>query len=133
MAAPPLTRILLVDDEPDIREVISFALEAIGGFTLEVAKSGSEALEKAVHSGPQLILLDVMMPGLDGPATLAALRANDATAGIPVVFMTAKAQPREIARFRELGAIDVIPKPVDPMTLSEKIQALWTRKHDQNI
>ena len=129
MTPPPLTRILLVDDEPDIQEVVRLALEALGGFTVEVAGSGNEALKKAEQWAPQLILLDVMMPGLDGPSTLGRLRANDATSGIPIVFMTAKVQPQEIARFKSLGAIDVITKPIDPMTLSEKIRTLWDHSY----
>ncbi|MDH4100139.1 MAG: response regulator [Nitrospirota bacterium] len=128
--ATALTRILLVDDEPDIREVVSLALETIGGFTVEMAKSGREALEMVRQWNPQLILLDVMMPGLDGPGTLGRLKEDPATADIPVVFMTAKAQPQELARFVELGALDVIVKPLDPMTLSERVRSLWEHRND---
>lgn len=129
MAVPLLTRILLVDDEPDIQEVVRLALEAVGGFTVEVGGSGEEALQKAVKFAPELILLDVMMPGTDGPAVLRMLRELPATAQIPVIFMTAKVQPQEIARFKKLGAVDVIAKPIDPMTLSSTVNVIWGRCH----
>lgn len=130
MAVPPLNRILLVDDEPDIREVVSLALEAVGGFTVEVGGSAVEALQKAVEFAPELILLDVMMPGTDGPGVLRMLRELPATLEIPVIFMTAKVQPQEIVRFKNLGAVDVIAKPIDPMTLSATVNAIWSRCHD---
>ncbi|MBI4871610.1 MAG: response regulator [Candidatus Riflebacteria bacterium] len=120
-----LSRILYVEDEPDIRMVARMALESVGGFTLEVCSSGKEALEKVAAFKPDLILLDVMMPGLDGPATLAALRALETCAKTPVIFMTAKVQPSELARFRALGALEVISKPFDPMTLSAAVTAIW--------
>jgi CheY-like chemotaxis protein len=79
----------------------------------------------AATAAPDLLLLDVMMPGLDGPSTLAALRMIEATAATPVIFMTAKVQAGEIAYYRSLGALDVIPKPFDPMELSEQIRRIW--------
>jgi two-component system OmpR family response regulator len=124
---PPLTRILYVDDEPDIREVARIALETVGGFTVEVCESGEAALRKAPEYRPDLILLDVMMPGLDGPATLRSLRAVDALAAVPVVFFTAKAQRAEIAELLALGAADVLGKPFDPMTLGDALRAIWAR------
>jgi CheY-like chemotaxis protein len=124
-----LNRILYVEDEPDIRAVAKLALEMVGGFTLEVCSSGQEALDKALGFAPQLILLDVMMPGMDGPATLAALRELPELAAVPVIFMTAKVQPGEVAHYKELGAVDVIPKPFDPMTLSDALRKIWERCH----
>lgn len=124
-----LKRILYVEDEPDIQTVAKLALEMVGGFTLETCSSGQEALDKAAAFAPQLLLLDVMMPGMDGPATLARLRALPATANVPAIFMTAKVQPGEVEQYRRLGAIDVIPKPFDPMTLSETIRNVWKRCH----
>ncbi len=121
-----LERILLVEDDPDIQAVGQLALEAVGGFTVQVCGSGQEALKRASAFAPDLILLDVMMPGMDGPSTLSALRAQPETAGIPVMFMTAKVQPHEIARYKELGAVEVISKPFDPMTLSDTIRTYWT-------
>jgi CheY-like chemotaxis protein len=121
----PLARILYVEDERDIRTVARMALEKVGGFAVHACSSGREALVAAATAAPDLLLLDVMMPGLDGPSTLAALRMIEATAATPVIFMTAKVQAGEIAYYRSLGALDVIPKPFDPMELSEQIRRIW--------
>ncbi|MBI5923442.1 MAG: response regulator [Betaproteobacteria bacterium] len=125
-----LTRILYVEDEPDIRTIAKLALETLGGFTVALCSSGDEALQQAPAFQPQLILLDVMMPGKDGPSTLKMLRALPQFADTPVIFMTAKVQPGEIAGYKAIGAIDVIPKPFDPMTLSGQVQEIWSRCHD---
>lgn len=127
--ADRLTRILYVEDEADIQTVARLALEALGGYTVQVCSSGNEALEKAPEFKPQLILLDVMMPGMDGTATLGKLREIPQCSSIPVVFMTAKVQPGEIAGYKEIGAVDVIAKPFDPMTLSSQVQAIWENNH----
>jgi len=121
----PLQRVLCVEDEADIRTVVQIALLDLGGMQLEVCSSGPEALAAAPGFAPDLILLDVMMPGMDGPATLAALRALPSFRATPVVFMTAKAQSHEVARYRQLGALDVIVKPFDPMTLAETLRGIW--------
>jgi len=121
---PPL-RILHVDDEADIRQVAKLALEQVGGFTVESCESGAQAIEKAPIFNPDMILLDVMMPGMSGPDTLEALRGLPETAGTPIVFMTAKVQAPEIKALRELGATGVIEKPFDPMTVSECIKQIW--------
>ncbi|MDP3796937.1 MAG: response regulator [Polaromonas sp.] len=121
----PLQRILYVEDEPDIRVVAKMALEAVGKFTVIPCASGQEALGVAPGAAADLLLLDVMMPGMDGPSTLKALRAMPATANTPVIFMTAKVQASEIAAYKALGALDVIPKPFDPMELSAQIQQIW--------
>jgi CheY-like chemotaxis protein len=115
-------RVLHVDDEPDIREVVEISLGLDPDFTVQSCNSGSEALAVAARWRPDLILLDVMMPGLDGPATLAQLRQNAETAHFPVVFMTARTRARETDRFRSLGAVGVIPKPFDPMTLAGSLR-----------
>jgi len=125
----PLTRILMVEDDPDIRAVAHLSLTAVGGFTVALCASGEEALAQAEAFAPDLLLLDVMMPGMDGPATLAALRAKPALAGVPALFMTAKVQPQEVAHYRDLGAEDVLPKPFDPMALPGQLRALWERLH----
>ena len=121
----PLARILYVEDEPDIRAIAQMALEAVGGFTVIACASGSEALATAPGANADLLLLDVMMPGMDGPSTLKALRELPSTANTPVIFMTAKVQAAEVAQYRELGAIDVIHKPFDPMELSAQINRIW--------
>lgn len=122
---PPLCRILYVEDEPDIRAVAQMALEAVGGFAVIACASGQEALSVAPDARADLLLLDVMMPGMDGPSTLKALRQMPATAHTPVIFMTAKVQAAEVALYKGLGALEVIPKPFDPMELSAQIQRIW--------
>jgi two-component system OmpR family response regulator len=124
----PLTRILYVEDEPDIRMVAQMALEAVGGFTVIACASGQEALDAAPGASADLLLLDVMMPGMDGPSTLKGLRALPATADTPVIFMTAKVQAAEVAVYKGLGAMEVIPKPFDPMELSAQIQRIWAEQ-----
>ncbi|MCP4205044.1 MAG: response regulator [bacterium] len=131
-AAPPtrrLRRVLLVEDELDIQMVARLALEDIGSLEVEVCGSGNEALEIAPRFQPELILLDVMMPEPDGPATLEALARKPETASMPVVFVTAKAQSHEIEEYLALGAIDVIVKPFDPMTLADRVHEIWRRHH----
>lgn len=127
-----LSKILYVEDEPDIQAVAKIALEAVGGFTVCICSSGSDALSKVLAFAPDLILLDVMMPGMDGPATLKALNAIPELESVPYVFMTAKVQPSEIEYFKSLGAVDVIPKPFDPMTLSDKVKDIWQTWEQQN-
>ncbi len=120
-----LERILCVDDDNDIRMIARMALEAVGGFTVEDCSSGAAALDAAPGFGPDLILLDVMMPGMDGPSTLKALRGIPGLGSIPVVFMTAKAMRAEVELYPKLGAAAVISKPFDPMTLSDQLRAIW--------
>lgn len=127
MPLPPLSRILYVEDEPDIQTVAKMALEALGGFTVHVCSSGTQAVDEAAGFQPDLILLDVMMPGMDGPTTMTQLRAMPLLQGVPVIFMTAKVQPHEVAQYKALGALDVIAKPFDPMTLSETVRNIWSR------
>ncbi len=110
-------RILHVDDEPDIREIVGLSLSLNPDFQLRACGSGADAITAAAAWSPLLILLDVMMPGMDGPTTLSHLRKNPDTSDIPVLFMTARAQAREVEQFISLGAQGVISKPFDPMTL----------------
>lgn len=117
-------RILVVDDEKDIRTVIGMALTAVGGFTVEECALGEDAARVAAAFAPDLILLDVMMPGLDGPSTLRRLRQDPGTAETPVIFMTAKIMPGEVEHYLGLGAVGVIAKPFDPMTLSDEIRKI---------
>jgi two-component system, OmpR family, response regulator len=121
-----LQRILYVEDEADIRAVARVALQVVGGFTLELCADGAEALRVAAGFAPDMILLDVMMPGMDGPSTLEALRAVPSLADVPVAFMTAKVQPDEIAYFKSLGALGVIPKPFDAMHLAQRVRTMWS-------
>ena len=116
-------RILHVDDDPDMREVVEISLGLDPDIATRSCGSGAEALVAAIDWQPDIILCDVMMPVMDGPATLMRLRQNALTANIPVIFMTARAQTRELDRFRSLGALGVIPKPFDPMTLAASVRS----------
>lgn len=129
MAAQQLNRIMYVEDEPDIQAVARIALEMVGGFEVHVVGSGHAALMEGPEFSPDLIMLDVMMPGMDGPTTLLELRKLPALRDVPVVFMTAKVQPLEIQHYKEIGAIDVIPKPFDPMTLADALRGIWSTLH----
>lgn len=122
-----LKRILYVEDDASIRTIAITVLEAVGGFSVIACSSGKQALAAAPTADADLILLDVMMPEMDGPATLKALREIPQTAQTPAIFMTAKVQTSEILHYKSLGAIDVIPKPFDPMTLSAQISEIWLK------
>ncbi len=119
-------KVLHVDDEPDIREIAQMALELDPAFEVESAESAAVALEKIERMHPSVILLDVMMPGMDGPEMFRILRARPETAGIPVVFMTAAAQKHMIEDLRSLGAAGVISKPFDPMSLADDLKEVMS-------
>ncbi|QLC72900.1 response regulator [Pseudomonas sp. LPB0260] len=126
---PELTRILHVEDDPSIQAVAKVALEAVGGFKVLSCSSGQEALDQIQGFAPDFILLDVMMPGMDGPQTLEKLRLLVDIGLVPVAFMTAKVQPAEIQHYRSLGARDVIIKPFDPMQLAAQVRQIWNQAH----
>lgn len=123
-----LNKILYVEDEEDIQMIAQVALEDIGGYTVQICSTGKEAINKAPDFNPDLILLDVMMPDMDGITTLQELRKIGEFSNTPAMFMTAKIQPHEVQQLKELGALDIIAKPFDPMTLSEQIQASWDKQ-----
>jgi len=116
-------RILIIDDEEDIRDVAALSLETVAGWDVIVASSGAQGLARAIEHLPDAILLDVMMPGMDGPTTFRELRKNPGTAKIPVLLLTAKVQASDQRRFADLGVEAVLFKPFDPMTLSTQIAA----------
>ena len=120
-----LKKIIYVEDEPDIQAVARIALEAVGGFTVEIFSNGNDAIAAASNFEPDLILLDVMMPTIDGPTTLAEFRKLKQFADTPAIFMTAKVQPDEIDALLAHGAVDVISKPFDPMELANSIKKIW--------
>lgn len=124
-----LKRILHVEDDRSIQAVARLALETLGGFEVLSCLSGQEALDQVQGFNPDFILLDVMMPGMDGPETLSKLRELVDIEQIPVAFMTAKVQPPEIEQYRQLGAREVIVKPFDPMTLAAQVRDIWSRVH----
>lgn len=117
-------KVLLVDDEADIRRIASLSLAGVGGMEVAQADGGSEGIRRAREDRPDVILLDLMMPGLDGLATLRALRDDPKTSQIPVVFLTAKAMSSEVERLKTLGARGVLIKPFDPMALPRLLREL---------
>jgi len=122
-----LQKILYAEDEPDIQSIAQMALEMMGGYTLKLCQNGQQAVNEAEAFAPDLILLDVMMPEMDGPTALKEMRKMPSLANTPVIFMTAKVQHQEVENYKAMGAIDVIAKPFDPMTLPETIKSLWTQ------
>lgn len=125
-----IRRILYIEDDPHIQEIAKIALENLGGFMVELASSGPEGLDIARRWRPDLILLDAMMPVMDGKATYLALRAQSETRTTPIIFLTAKVQPQEVQGYLGLGAEGVIPKPFDPMTLAEEVKAIEGKSHE---
>ena len=117
-------KVLIIDDDADIRSIARLSLSRLGGMEVVEAASGAEGVRKAQNEQPDVILLDMMMPVMDGSATLAALRSQPATAATPVIFLTAKAMRVEVERLRALGAAGVLIKPFDPRTLPGDVRAL---------
>lgn len=121
-----LERVIYVEDDPDIREIATLALGDIGGFTLKTCESGEEALREIPAFDPQVILLDVMMPNMDGTETLTALREQSSIKeSTLVIFITAKVHPEELERYKTMGVEHVISKPFDPMALADDIRGIW--------
>ena len=117
-------RVLVVDDDDMLREVARVALEMVGGWEVITAGSGAEAQRLAASEQPDAMLLDVMMPGMDGPSTVVALQGDEVTRDIPVVFLTAKVGGEGHEQWKHLPVVGVIPKPFDPMTLSAEVARL---------
>ena len=117
-------RILIIDDEDDIREVAGLSLETVAGWEVVLADSGAQGLARAAEHQPDAVLLDVMMPGMDGPTTFRELRKNPITSHIPVILLTANVQSSDQKRFADLGVEAVLFKPFDPLTLSDQISAV---------
>jgi CheY-like chemotaxis protein len=128
MKDAPLGSLLYVDDDADIREIVEMSLGLDGSVRVNTSAGGEHALDSMRSQQPDLVVLDVMMPGMDGPAILERMRADPELQHIPVIFMTAKANPQEVARFRGLSAIGVIAKPFDPMSLGSQVKALWNAR-----
>jgi two-component system OmpR family response regulator len=122
-----LKRVLCIDDDTDILEVVKICLETVGGFEVLTCSTGTEAVETIRNTMPDLVLLDVMMPGMDGPTIIKALQADVVLAPIPVVFMTARIQPREVDEYLSYGATAVIAKPFDPMLIAQQIADIWKK------
>ncbi|MBX9953222.1 MAG: response regulator [Candidatus Obscuribacterales bacterium] len=126
-SAIDIKQVLLVDDDQNIRTLAQMGLEGLTDWKVELAASGAEAISKATELKPDLIILDVMMPGMDGPTTLGELRKVDTLTAIPVIFMTAKAQTHEVELYQKMGARGIITKPFDPMTLPDDIQGILNK------
>lgn len=125
-----LTRIMHIDDEPDIREIVKLALEALGGYTVISCSSGEEALAVLQTDRPDLILLDVMMPAMDGPETLQRIQQDPETRDIPTVYITAKVQEHEIRKLLASGIAGVLEKPFDPECICGQIEDIWRSLDD---
>lgn len=121
-------KILYAEDEEDIRVIAKIALEDIGGFTVKYCENGQAVLDNINQFKPDLLLLDVMMPVMDGPTTLKKLREQTQFKNIPAIFMTAKIQPNEILQYQDMGVLDIIAKPFDPMKLAENINEAWNKR-----
>jgi two-component system, OmpR family, response regulator len=128
MSTRDFQSVLFVDDDADICSVVQATLRLVPGLHVQTADSGERAIDLAHEIRPDLVLMDVMMPGLDGPSTLKRLRESVLLANIPVVFMTAKVLPAEISQFLKMGAIGVIVKPFDPLKLYGDLFALWNKE-----
>lgn len=119
-----IKKVLMVDDDQSIRRICQVCLTSVGKWEVFLAESGYVGLEIARKETPDVILLDVMMPGMDGPTTLLKLREDEQLKHIPVILMTAKVQPQEVEQYTRLGASGVISKPFDPLTLPSEIKKL---------
>jgi CheY-like chemotaxis protein len=129
MDTPRKRRALVVEDDLDIQTLARITLSQVAFVDVAVCGSGADALALAPSFEPDVIILDVMMPGMDGPETLEALRELPAFRETPVIFLTARVQPHEIAAYRRLGASDIISKPFEPMTLVTSLEKLWGTCH----
>jgi len=125
MPTQPLLRVLCVEDDDDIRRILRLSLEKIGRMTVELVADPTQAIDSMIASRPQLVMLDWMMPGIDGPALFRKMRENADTRAMPVVFITAKASQRELAELRALGAAGAISKPFAPKDLPDQLRAIW--------
>ena len=125
MATQPLRRICCVEDDDDIRRIVRLSLERIGRMTVELVADPALAIDSMIAFRPDLVMLDWMMPGMDGPTLLRKMREVPETRALPVVFITAKASQRELAELRALGAAGTISKPFAPKDLPEQLRAIW--------
>lgn len=120
-----LKKILYAEDEPDVQTVVELTIQSMSNYEIKLCDNGKLLLECVEDYNPDLILLDVMMPEMDGPTTFRNLQLNEKTKDIPVIFMTAKAQVHEIEIFKETGVFGIITKPFDPINLCNDIQKIW--------
>jgi two-component system OmpR family response regulator len=126
MPAQPLVRVCYVEDDEDIQKIVRMSLERVGKMTVEIVGDPMVAIERIIAFKPELVMLDWMMPGMDGPTLLRKMRDTAATRELPVVFITAKASTRELDELRTLGAVGTISKPFSPKDLPGQLRAIWT-------
>jgi len=131
MTAEEKMKVLFVDDQNDIRTIAEIALKH-ANYDVYLAESGIQALQDAKTIKPDLILLDVMMPDLDGIETLKKMKKDEELKSIPVIFISAKVQKQEVTNYLKIGAIGVITKPFDPLTLGKSVDAIWSDKANRN-
>lgn len=129
MSHKELKNILYAEDENDIRAIAQIALEDLGGFNVKYCTNGEEVIDAAPEFAADLLLFDVMMPGMDGPSALGEIRKLENYADVPAIFMTAKIQTAEVEHYKSLGVIEVIAKPFDPISLAETIKKAWADYH----
>jgi len=132
MSEPTLSRILYVEDDDDIREIVKMSLEMLGRFQVAACDSCAAALSLVDEFSPELLLLDVMMPEVDGPATLRALRERVSAESAPAIFITARVEASDMQRYRKMGVLDVIVKPFDTVRLPGQIEQIW-RHHRSSL
>lgn len=120
-----LKRILYAEDEPDVQTIVEITVQTMSNYQIKICENGKSLLDSVESYAPDLILLDVMMPEMDGPTTFEHLQKNEKTKNIPVIFMTAKAQTHEVEIFKSSGVIGVITKPFDPLQLCSDIEKIW--------
>ena len=124
-----LEHILCIDDERDILEIVRLCLETVGNYKVTTCYGGKAGIAQALEVHPDLIMIDVMMPDLDGPSTFRKMQDHEDLKNIPVIFMTARVQKTEVDEYLQLGAVAVIAKPFDPMSLSDEIEKIWRSLH----
>lgn len=126
-----LKKILYAEDEPDVQTVVEITIQSMSNYDIKACSNGKKLLDCVEEYNPDLILLDVMMPEMDGPTTFEHLLSNEKTKDIPVIFMTAKAQTHEVETFKKSGAIGIITKPFDPLLLCSEIEQIWEKHNNE--
>lgn len=127
MAAKPLTKIIVVDDDQDILKIVEFSLESMSGVTIKYCTSGQDGIAEALSFHPDLMILDVMMPNMNGIEMVKAIKLLPDLKDTPIIFLTAKMQAEEIAECHKVGVKDIIPKPFDPIALPDTIKQMWDK------
>jgi len=126
-----LKKILYAEDEPDVQTVVELTIQTMSDYDIKVCDNGKILLDCVEEYNPDLILLDVMMPEMDGPTTFKNLQENEKTKNIPIIFMTAKAQSHEVENLKNSGAIGIITKPFDPLQLCSDLEKIWGKNNNE--